>query len=161
MNYLATFLLAKWLSDKVTEWEAGSKSGIEMLVGERKAAVVDGVVLGHVTKAKGARRAKVVNESALLAWVAANHPTEVETITRVNPAFVDKLLTQAKTRGAMLDDDGVVIDGLIEVFDSAPTLQRKLTPEADSAIAGLLARGAVGVSGLKALAPVIDAEIVE
>lgn len=161
MNALETFILAKWLGEKVTEWEKAAKPDLGLLVGERKAAVVEGMVIGHVTMAKGARRAKVANENALLAWVADNHPTEIETVTRIRPAFLTSLLDKAKRVGAMVDSDGVVIDGLIEVSDGPPTAQRKLTDDADIIIAELLQRGAIGVSGLKALTPVIDAEVVE
>ena len=97
------------------------------------------MVIGHVTMAKGARRAKVANENALLAWVADNHP-EIETVTRIRPAFLTSLLDKAKRVGAMVDSDGVVIDGLIEVSDGPPTAQQKLTDDADIIIAELLQR---------------------
>jgi hypothetical protein len=127
-----------------------------MLQGERKAAVVDGEVLGHVTLAKGRRTARVANEDALLAYVKAHHPTEVETVESVRPAFLKSLLDDAVKKGAHLDSDGVVIDGLIEIVDGQPYPMSKLTDDADIVIAGLLRRGALGVNGFQSLPEPVD-----
>lgn len=151
MNPTATLALCKWLKDRIKDWEAEAKRDLGLLPGERKAAVVDGTVLGHVTMAKGRKTARVANEAAVLAYVKANHPTEVEISEQVRPAFLKQLLDDAAKKGAFIDSDGVVIDGLIEVVEGAPYPMSKLADDADIAIAGLLGRGALGVHGLRAL----------
>lgn len=153
MNPTATLALCKWLKDRIKDWEAEAKRDLGLLPGERKAAVVDGTVLGHVTMAKGRKTARVVNEAAVLAYVKAHHPTEIEYVAleQVRPAFLKTLLDDAVKKGAFVDADGVVIDGLIEVVEGAPYPVSKLADDADLAIAGLLGRGALGVNGLRAL----------
>lgn len=148
---IATLMLCKWLADRMSDWERQAKADMDMLAGERKAAVVDGQVIGHVTLTKGRKSARVADPQALLAYVKAQHPTEVETIEQVRPAYVRALLDDAVRKGAQVDSDGVVIDGLIEVVEGQPYPTRKLTVDADAVIAGLLSRGALGADGLKAL----------
>lgn len=151
MNPTATLALCKWLKDRIKEWEAQAKAELALLQGERKAAVVGGQVLGHVTMAKGRKTARVVNEAALLAYVQSHHPTEVETVEQVRPAFLKQLLEDAAKKGAFIDSDGVVIDGIIDVTEGSPYPMSKLADDADLVIAGLLQRGQLGVNGLKAL----------
>lgn len=148
MNPAATLLLCKWLRDRIKDWEAEAKRSLELLPGERKAAVVDGQVLGHISMAKGRTTAHVADETALLAYVKAHHPTEIEVTEQVRPAFLKQMLDTAAKRGAFLDSDGVVIDGLIDVSCGDPYPVSKPTDEADLVIAGLLARGALTANGL-------------
>lgn len=145
----STLALCKWLRDKVRDWESAAKSQLELLQGERKAAVVAGQVIGHVTMAKGRRTARVASDAALLAYVKAHHPTEIETLELVRPAFLKHLLDDAVKRGAFVDSDGVVIDGLIAVVDGDPYPMSKLTDDADIVIGALLQRGQLGLHGLK------------
>lgn len=154
MNPTATLLLCKWLKDRIKGWESEARSQLGLLPGERKAAVVDGAVLGHVTMAKGRKTARVANETALLAWVKAHHPDEIEMVPateRVQPGFMKRLLDDAAKKGAHLDSDGVVIDGLIEVVEGQPYPISKPAEDADITIAALLGRGALGANGLKAI----------
>ncbi|AWN04882.1 Ku-like dsDNA break-binding protein [Mycobacterium phage MinionDave] len=145
----ATLALCKWLEDRLKQWKAEAKQQLGLLAGERKAAVVSGQVIGHVSMAKGRKTAKVASETALLAYVKANYPTEIEVEERVRPAFLKQLLDDAAKKGAFVDVDGVVIDGLIDVVEGDPYPIVKLSDDSDVTIAGLLARGALGVSGLK------------
>ncbi|AYR00417.1 DNA binding protein [Mycobacterium phage Whouxphf] len=145
----ATLALCKWLEDRLKQWKAEAKQQLGLLAGERKAAVVASQVIGHVSMAKGRKTAKVTSETALLAYVKANYPTEIEVEERVRPAFLKQLLDDAAKKGAFVDVDGVVIDGLIDVVEGAPYPIVKLSDDSDVTIAGLLARGALGVSGLK------------
>lgn len=147
----ATLTLCKWLKDRIRDWESEAKSQLSLLAGERKAAVVNGQVIGHVTMAKGRRTARVASEAALLAYVKAHYPTEVEMTEQVRPAFLKQLLDDASKNGALVDSDGVVIDGLIDVVDGEPYPMSKLAPDADIQIAGLLARGQLGAHGLKGI----------
>lgn len=147
----AQLILSKWLTDRAKEWEQEAKQQLGLLPGERKAAVVNGQVLGHVSMVKGRTTGSVANAEALLAYVKAHHPTEVEEVReeRIRPAFLKHLLDDAAKKGAFLDSDGVVIDGLIDVTQASPYPSRKLAEDADILIAGLMAKGALGVSGLK------------
>jgi len=146
-----TLALCRWLKDRIKAWESDAKTQLAMLQGERKAAVVAGQLIGHVTMAKGRRTAKVANEHALLAYVKAHHPTEIETVEQIQPAFLKRMLDDASKRGAHVDSDGVVVDGLIDVVDGEPYPMSKLAEDADIVIAGLLARGELGVNGIKAI----------
>lgn len=119
MNPTATLSLCKWLKDRIRDWENEAKQQLELLPGERKAAVVDGHVLGHVSMAKGRKTAKVVDHDALLAFVRDHYPTEIE-------------VTE-------------------QVVEGEPYPINKLANDADSVIAGLLRRGALGVDGLIAI----------
>lgn len=150
---IATLALCKWLRDRVKEWESDAKRNVGLLQGERKAAVVGGQVIGHVTMAKGRRTARVTNDVALLAYVKAHYPTEVEALEQVRPSFLKRLLDDAAKKGALVDGDGVVIDGLIDVADGDPYPMSKLAEDADIQIAGLLAKGALDVNGFKELTP--------
>ena len=151
MNPTATLLLSKWLEDRIKEWKAEAKRNLDLLAGERKAAVVDGAVLGHVTMVNGRKTAKVVNDAALLAFVKDRYPNEIEVTERIQPAFLKRLLDDVAKKGAHVDADGVVIDGLIKVVVGEPYPISKAAEDADITIAGLLQRGALGVSGLKEL----------
>lgn len=94
----------------------------------------------------------VIDDAAVLqAWVAVAHPEEIETITRVRPAFVAALLNRAKTFGDELhvpmEGDGTIIPGLgwreggefshISVTAKAP-LKARLNELADAVVNGHL-----------------------
>jgi hypothetical protein len=69
--------------------------------------------IGTVTLPVSTERVYVADESALLEWVKANVPTEVETITRTRPSYVSMLLEIARHDGEhAFDDEGTVIPGL-------------------------------------------------
>jgi hypothetical protein len=147
-----TLALCKWLRDKIREWESQAKSQLELVEGERKAARVNGMTVAYVTQAHG-RRTVDFDDQWLLDWVRYHFPTEVETVEQVRPAFRKKLADQAARWGAIRDSEGVMYDDGVNVNqgDSYPMV--KPTEEADIVIAGLLAKGAIGVNGLKALPP--------
>jgi hypothetical protein len=147
----STLALCKWLRDRIKDWEAEAKAQLGLLSGERKAALVGGQVIGHVTMTKGRRTAKVANDAALLAYVKAHYPTEVETTESVRSSFLKRLLDDTTKKGAFVDSDGVVIEGLIDVVDGDPYPMSRLSDDADITIAGLLSKGALGVNGLKEL----------
>jgi hypothetical protein len=148
---VATLALCKFLRDRIKDWETEAKRNLSLLQGERKAAVISGQVLGHVTMVKGRRTARVANDAALLAYVKSHYPTEVVTTEQIEPAFLKRLLDDAVKKGALVDSDGVVIDGLIDVVDGDPYPMSKLTDDADIQIAALLSRGLLGVDGWKAV----------
>lgn len=145
----ATLALVKWLETRVAAWKAEAKSQLGLLAGERKAAVVGGQVIGHITMTKGRKTARVASEAGLLAYVKANYPSEIEVEERVRPAFLKQLLDETAKKGAFVDTDGVVIDGLIDVTVGDPYPTARLAEEADITIAALLQRGALGIDGLR------------
>lgn len=147
----AQLILSKWLTDRAKEWEQEAKQQLGLLPGERKAAVVNGQVLGHVSMVKGRTTGSVANADALLAYVKAHHPTEVEEVVeeRIRPAFLKSLLDDAAKKGAFVDSDGVVIDGLIDVTQGSPYPTRRLSEDADIQIAALLSQGSLGINGIQ------------
>lgn len=56
----------------------------------------------------------VVDEAALTAWVAERFPSEVETVTRVRPAFLGAITEGAKVLpdGSCMTDDGELLAGV-------------------------------------------------
>lgn len=145
----ATLALVKWLEDRLKNWKTEAKTQLGLLAGERKAAVVGGQVIGHITMTKGRKTARVASEAGLLAYVKANYPTEIEVEERIRPAFLKQLLDETAKKGAFVDTDGVVIDGLIDVAQGDPYPTARLAEDADITIAGLLSRGALGIDGLR------------
>lgn len=79
----------------------------------------DGENLGAVTVACGKPAAKVVDERAFTAWVAARHPSELTQVVR--EAFAKKLLDAATARCAAVDAEGEVIPG-VEIATPEPYL---------------------------------------
>lgn len=150
-NPLATLALCRWLKDRVKEWEAEAKAELRMLPTERRVALVGGIPLASVTMARGRRTAEVLDEAAFAAWVGKHYPTEVETRVEVNAAFRKKLLERVMATGHLIDSDGVVYDGIVEIRTGEPYLIVNLDPEAGIAISGLLQNGRIGVQGLRAL----------
>jgi hypothetical protein len=89
---------------------------------------------------KGAVSFRQTDPAALLAWVKANHPTEVQAVEQVRDTYVTALVLQAKASGAPVTTDGEVIPG-IERFDGAPTLEVRPSPDAAQTISAALASG--------------------
>lgn len=117
-------------------------------IGERKVAELpDGQRIGAVTYAKGrAAGAHVVDEAKLTAWVEENHPTEVETVTRIRPAYLAKLLADFGNTGGALNPKTGEFDDVpgIEVgVDGDAYLMVK--PDRDAAV---LVRAAVASGAL-------------
>ncbi len=145
----ATLALCKWLKDRIKEWEEAAKAELGLLPGERAAATIGGKVLAFITLTQGRKTAKVVNEMALLDFVQRFYPGEV--VPQVNPAFRDKLVKDVQRLGALVDPDGEVHDGVIEMTAGAPYPMTKLVDDADQAMADLLAAGRLGPNGLTAI----------
>lgn len=152
----ATLALCKWLRDRIKGWEDDAKAALGMAAGERKSAAVDGRHLGFVTLTKGRKTAKVVDEAALLRFVATHYPTELE--QQVRPAFRDRLIKEVLSRGALLDPDGVVTDDVIEVQQGDPYPMTKLDDAADQVMSELLALGRLGENGIKAINPTTEGQ---
>jgi hypothetical protein len=74
----------------------------------------------------------VADLDRLAKWVQSTHPTEVETVVQVRPAFVTRLLAVARVDGELaVDGEGTVIPGLSVRPGGVPqTLRFTPTPEA-------------------------------
>jgi len=146
---VAQLALCAWLKKQIRTWEAEAKAALSMLPGERMAASIDKKPLGFVTLAHG-KRSTHVDEDAFTEWVEQRYPTEITKAVR--PAFRSKLLAQALSRGALIDDDGEVCDAvMVSRGEPYPTCQ--LSDEADITVSALLSKGQLGVNGLKELEP--------
>lgn len=147
----AQFIAVKWMLERLKTLEAELKTSLGLRAGERVSADFGGFHLGFVTMARGRKTARVVNEAAFLAYVKARFPGEVEVVERVNPAFQKRLLDEAAKQGAFKDDDGITIDGIIQVTQGEPYPVVAKDPDLDISIAALVERNMLGINGLKEL----------
>lgn len=107
-------------------WEPGDRN---------TAKLDDGTALGSVTLAKGRAVSRLVDEAAYRAWVERTHPEHIQTITRVDPAFTERLMSAARQLGVAVDGEtGEEVPGIrVEQGDPYPTT--RLAAGADEAIA--------------------------
>jgi len=107
------------------------------------AKLPDGTAVGSVTLAKGKTTARLVDEPAYRAWVEATHPEQIETvtITRVDPAYTERLMSAARQLGEAIDGEtGSVVPGIkVETGDPYPST--RLGKDAGAAIAAAWAAG--------------------
>lgn len=108
--------------------------------GTVNATLADGTPLGTVGMVKGRTTATIDNDAALTAWVEDNHPGEIETVRRVRPGYVKKLLDAAKVKGAAVDAHGEVIPGIL-VGEGDPYLSVRLADDAEQAVVSALESG--------------------
>lgn len=115
--------------------------------GERlNAALPDGTLCGRVRVDDGATYARVDDDAELLAWVALHHPTEVETVRRIRPAFLDKLLADAADKdGAFNPTTGEQIPG-VAVKKGDPKVVVVLTAADRAAIGRAWADGSLSLA---------------
>lgn len=128
-------LVLKALADRVAAALTAAKTDTlaAMEVGERLVVKVGDVPVGTVTVTHGRVAARITDPRALLAWVKANHPTEVVAVEEVRSSFVTVLLKRAK-------DCGEVIPG-VEVSTGDPYLLAPVDDAASQVIAGAWADG--------------------
>lgn len=129
--------------------------------GDRNSATIPGpdrgVLVGAVTLAKGRTVSKFSDADAFEAWVKHVHPEEIETvtITRVRPAFVERLMSAARQLGHAVDaDTGEEVPGItVEQGEPYPTV--RLAPAAREEIARAWKAGELAdlVGGLLAIEP--------
>ncbi|WP_435109783.1 hypothetical protein [Nocardiopsis synnemataformans] len=87
---------------------------------------------GGVAKAKVT--VTVTDETALLAWVKAEHPDWIETIERVGATHRDRLIAGARAAGEAVDTTtGLPVPG-VQVRVSRPTPYVRLAPGAEEEI---------------------------
>lgn len=146
----ATLAVCRWLEKRIKQWVETAKAELveDMLSGERRQARVAGHRLGLVSLTDSRRTVRVIDEAGLVAFVAEHYPTEI--VQAVRPAFLDRLKAEVLDRGALIDRDGVVHDGLLEISESAPYPMVRLDKGADETITNLLASARISNTGITA-----------
>lgn len=91
--------------------------------------------VGKVTLADGKTTVVVDDREAFLDWVRTNHPTELE--EQVRPAFVEKVLSQAKVTGELPPG--------VDVRHGNPYLSFRKTTGSDEAVAKLWREHGIGL----------------
>lgn len=142
----ARFALLKILTSKLSDAKKAADCEIRDTweTGDRNTAKLpNGKALGSVTLAKGRAVARLVDEPAYQEWVAETHPEHIETvtITRVDPAFTERLMSAARQMGVAVDGEtGEEVPGIrVEVGDPYPTT--RIAPGAAEAISEAWQRG--------------------
>lgn len=77
--------------------------------GRTDRVLIDGEVVGTVGRSVGSRSIITTDEEALIEWCDRFHPSEVEMITRIRPAFLETL---TMTGDVVVDKLGNIVDGL-------------------------------------------------
>lgn len=122
----------KVLSERLREAKALLDNQARELMepSDRSAVKLDGELVGTVTLVTGRSTTRVTDAEALTEWVRRNHPTEVQTVETVRPAFLSMLLA-----GTGADPGtGEIIPG-IGVSEGAPYPMVRLTADADAVVA--------------------------
>lgn len=151
-------LVLRVLRDRIAaaDKDARTIAGTDFDVpGVRDIGLVGGEPIGSVQLIKGRTTPTVTDPDALLAWVRANHPDEVETTVRVRPSYVAALLGQAKDDGEAVDHaTGEAIPG-IDVRQSEPSLNVRPSEDAADTIARAMADGSLSLTDITT--PAIEA----
>lgn len=104
-------VVCKWLRDQIRDWETAAKAELEhsgMIPDDRESGTMGDLKIGTATFCNGKRELVITDDQGFALWVQDRWPDEVETTLVVNPAFERKLVERAKTRGALIDDEGEV-----------------------------------------------------
>lgn len=102
------------LLDKVKKaYDEARGEACEALGAEgRVNAVIDGQKLGAVSVSKTGR--VTINEAILTAWVDEHYPTEVVTVKKIRPAFLDAIKRASEAAGQPCAPDGTLdVPGII------------------------------------------------
>lgn len=140
-------LALRLLAERVREADSANRAAAvaEMAVTERKPVELPDPttlsgkrLVGSLSIARGAVSAVLTDEQAFTAWMRANYPDEVVTVTRdqVRPGTQAAFLAHCKTAEAPVDSrTGEVIPG-VEIRTGSPT--PRVVPEKDDAAVALL-----------------------
>ena len=117
------------------------------------AAQVGGRQVGRASYSFGNAEFKATDMDALAEFVAEHYPTEVETVTSVNAAFLKRLLGELKNvGGTAVDGNGLPVPG-VTLVAGKPSLRVTKAKDARDTIAELLADGRVSLDGFRELEP--------
>ena len=137
----------KTLVDEVTKYDKDIRAKLlasmqEIGAEKVSAELPDGTVVASVSLAGGkGAKAMVVDERAFLAWVKANHPTEIE--ERVSDAFKKRLLDE-------LAQNGEEVPG-VELGTARPYLSNRFKTGGKDAIAAAWVEGTLQLGQVLAL----------
>lgn len=135
-----TLALVTAIARRVTDADKTARTAAlgALDVSERlKAKLPDGTIVGTVSVVNGSTKAVVANADELLDWVAANHATELETVTttRIRPGYVTALLKQAEAHGEPVTRDGETVAG-VAIRHGNPYVKVDQTPDQAELVAG-------------------------
>lgn len=99
--------------------------------------------LASVSVAKGRKTARVANPAEFLQWVVDNHPSEIETVTRVRHAYERAVLDTAKREGVAIDSATAEFIPGVEVGDGDPYLVTKLAEGAHENVLTAIQQGTI------------------
>jgi hypothetical protein len=107
----------------------------------------DSTKMASITRSDGAKKARVVDEAAALAWCIARHPEHVHTVQMIRPAYLTMLMAVAGSlpvgaRG--LDPSTGEELPFIEVQQGTPYVTVTATPEGKARMQAL-AHGFAGM----------------
>lgn len=146
-------IVMRVLQDRVRTRDAAMRSAASSagfdVAGVRDVGLVGEEVIGTVQVTAGSETWNVTDEAALLEWVRANAPTEVEQVERVRPAFLTRLLGDVKAGEFSAD---TVPDGITRRLGS-PTLSVKPAPDAAKVIEQAVADGRIRWADVLELEP--------
>lgn len=108
-------------------------------------AVVNGQVIGSVTRSKDSEKTDVLDWPAFLTWVAEHQPDMLSVDYRVKDTFLRKL---SNVDGTYVDPDGLVVPG-VGTRISQGSVRVNKTGEAREVLRGYLAHGLVRLEGLR------------
>lgn len=136
----------KILNDRVAFAFKAAKAELAELLGPegRKNAVLDGHKLASLSVSKNGR--VTVNEMLLTAWVAEHYPTEIETVERVRPAFLDLIKRTSEEAGQPCSPMGDLDVPGIEIGEPYPLVRK--TPGADEIVEKLWAEHKISIDGV-------------
>lgn len=135
----------KILSDRITSaFREAKQAAAEHLGPEgRKNAVLDGNKLASVSVSKSGR--VTVDEAVLSRWVEQNYPTEVETVTRIRPGFLDAIKKATDAAGEPCSPLGDLDIPGVSVGDAYPLVRK--AAGADELVEKLWQSGRLSLDG--------------
>lgn len=159
----SAFAAAFWSSVEARAKELKDAARVQLSaipIGETIAAKWGDRILAKAAKNNGRSKLVVTEPNRLLAWVKANHPTEV--VEAVNPAFLKSLEAKAKDLGlgAVIDSAGEVIPGL-EIQTGDPVVSVRREKNTDDIIAELFSSGRVSLDGIDTRPAIESVEVID
>jgi hypothetical protein len=122
--------------------------------GTRLPVLIGDQHIGWVSMPKASVKAEVTDERALLAFVQEQCPTEIETVQRIRPAFLEALKASVKEHGGWLVRGEVVTVPGVTVRTGDLTPRTEPAKEAFAVVAAALkdgvldeARGLLAIEG--------------
>lgn len=136
------------LKDAITEAEKEAKDEWQAELDKLKSPEINGVKLTTIYEIRGRTVASVVDENALMSYVLANYPTEVEQVRRIRPAFLNAILEKSKYAGEAMAPDGTLDVPGVAVSVGDPSVGvKKPSEEALDLIVQLHREGYISLDG--------------